>query len=159
MPTPNSEEFQPLTITKPSGHSTHMGLRPHFILPHVLQPFSSATQSALPNANTADIWSDTSSQLKSHPCHHSPEFSPAAHSSQDSPGSTNSKNLEYHLESTLATVLNIQTSGISSSAEILTPRAQNILRMINALVSTDISSPRTSARRRRCPGCELSHLW
>jgi hypothetical protein len=61
--------------------------------------------------------------------------------------SQNSKLLEYHLESALATALTIQTSGVSKSTDILSPRARNTLKALHALVSMEmpVSGPKTIA--------------
>lgn len=120
----------------------HMGLYPNF-LSHI-QPFPSDLQDAPPNI-TANTWTDL--QPNRHPSHYLPKSSLATNSSPDA----NSKCLqvEHHLDAALAAALSIDTS--RSSAEILTPRAQNTLKAFNALVSmeTPVSSPRTTASRRR----------
>ena len=68
------------------------------------------------------------------PQYHLAESPPASYSFLD----TNSKRLEYHLEFALATALTIQTSGISNSADILSPRAHKTLKALNALVSVEL---------------------
>jgi len=87
------------------------------------------------NHNTANNWK-VSSQTNLHPRHYPPEYPIPTDLSQDSPD-INPKCLEHLLESALAIALVMQTSGISNSAEILTTRAQNTLKALNALVSVE----------------------
>lgn len=128
-------EFQPFPVNP--FLPMRMGLHPSLLLPPNLEPFPGTIQNAFPNNITVNSWSDTDPQ---HPPTESP---PASNPSLD----TNSKRLEYHLESALATALTIQTSGISNSANILSPRAHNTLKALNALVSVEmpVSSPRAVA--------------
>ena len=113
-----------------------MGLHPSFLLPPNLEP-PGTIQNTSPNNITINPWRATDPQ-------HHPAESPSP--TLD----TNLKRLEYHLESALATALTIQTSGKSSSADILSPRAHNTLKALNALVSesveTPVSGPRTVAK-------------
>jgi hypothetical protein len=88
-----------------------------------------------PNDNNANN-RKFSSQTNLHPRHYPPEYPIPTDLSQDSPD-INPKCLEHLLESALATALVMQTSGISNSAEILTTRAQNTLKALNALVSVE----------------------
>jgi hypothetical protein len=97
---------------------------------HILAP---------PNNNSAHNLNASATETKDHPRHYPPEYPIPTDSSLD----TNPKCLEHLLESALATALIIQTSGISSPAEILTTRAQNTLNALNALVS--VESPASSA--------------
>ena len=109
----------------------HMGL--HLLNP---EPLPGTIQNTSPNNITANPWRNTDPQ-------HDPTESPPT----SNPLDTNSKCLEYHLDSALATALAIQTSGISSSTDILSPRAHNTLKALNALVSMEmpVSDPRTIA--------------
>jgi hypothetical protein len=104
-----------------------MGVHPSFLLPPNLEPLPGTILNASSSNITVNPWRDTD------PHHHPAESPPAGNLSLD----TNSKRLEYHLESALATALAIQTSGISSSADILSPRAHNTLKALNALVSVE----------------------
>ena len=115
----------------------HMGLHPSF-LPHNLEPLPGTVQNASLNNIMVNPWHDTDPQ------YHPDEYPPASNSLQN-PLDTNSKRLEYLLNSTLATALTIQTSGISILGDILSPRAQNTLKVLNALVSVEmpVSGPRT----------------
>ena len=119
----------------------HMGLYPSFLPLPNLEPLHGTIQNASPNnIITVNPSRDTDPQ------HHPAESPPASNSSQY-PLDANSKLLEYYLECALATVLSIQTSGISGSADILSPRARNTLKALNALVSveTPVSGQRTIA--------------
>ena len=108
----------------------HMGLHPSSLLPPPnLQPLPG--KNASPNDITVNPWHNTDPQ-------HYPAESPAASNSSRNHRDTNSKRLEYLLESALATALAIQTSGISNSSDILSPRAHNTLKALNALVSVEM---------------------
>lgn len=130
-----SPEFQPFPVNP--FLPIHMGLHPSFLLPPNLEPLSGTIQNASPTNITVNPWCDTDPQ------HHPVESPPA----RNSPLDTNSKRLEYLLESALATALTIQISGITSSANILSPRAHNTLKALNALVSveTPVSDSETVA--------------
>ena len=133
-------EFRPFPVNP--FLPMHMGLHPSFLLPPNLEPLPSTIQNTSPNNITVNPWHNTDPQ------HHPAESSPGpASNSSRYPLDTNSKRLEYHLESALATALTIQTSGMSSSADILSPRAHNTLKALNALVSMEIPifGPRTVA--------------
>ena len=120
-----------------------------------LEPISSAPQT---NNDTTNSRRDSCPQPNPHLRHYSYEAPLAADPSQDY-SDTDSKVLEYHLASVLGTVLRIQE--ISNSTEIFTPRAQNILTAINAVVSRE-SSGSSPTRNRRCscePRYSHSHLW
>ena len=129
-------EFQPFPVNP--FLPMHMGLHPSFLLPPNLEPLPGTIEN--PSQNNVSLnnvmanpWRDTDS-------HHRPvEFPPDSNSSRY-PLDTNSKRLEYHLESALATALTIQISGIS-------PRAHNTLKALNSLVSVEVtvSGPRTVA--------------
>ena len=121
-------KFQPFPVNP--FLPMHMGLHPRFLLPPNLEPLPGTIQDASPSNITINPWRDTDSD----PQHPPVESPPARNSTLD----TDSKCLEYLLESALATALTIQTSGISSSANILSPRAHNTLKALNALVSVDI---------------------
>ena len=116
-----------------------MGLHPSFLLPSNLERLPSTIQNTSPNNITVNPWHDTDP--------HHPAESPSASNLSPYPLDTNSKRLEYHLESALAMALTIQTSGMSCSADILSPRAHNTLKALNGLVSveTPVSGPRTAA--------------
>ena len=118
----------------------HMGLHPSLLLPPNLQALPGTIQNASPNNVTVNSWHDTDPQ------HQPAESTPASNSSRYLPD-TDLKRLEYHLDSALATAYIIQTSGISSSADILSPRAHKTLKALNDLVSMEmpVSSPRTVA--------------
>jgi hypothetical protein len=115
----------------------HMGLHLNMPLPPNLEPLPGTIQNPFPNNITVNPCRDTDPQHQ--PAESQPASNPFRH-----PLDTNSKRLEYHLESALATALTIQTSGISSSADILSPRAHNTLKALNALVSVEmpVSGPR-----------------
>ena len=175
---PGPDNSEPSTIRPHHAKTAH----PNLFFPHVRQPFSCSVQGPLPHISTTNICTGLSSQLNSHSRHYSSE-SPLATTNNnslqdsyprpcpsDSPTSANlSRNspdtnlkllLEHHLESILTTVLAIQSSEISGLPEILTPRAQSILRAVNALVSTEssVSSPR-SLRSRHYYESPHSYLW
>ena len=118
----------------------HMGLHRTSASPPNPEPHPNSIQNASPNNIIINPGGDTDPQ------HHSAESSLASNSSQYHLD-TNSKRLEYHLQSALATALTIQTSEISSSGDILSPRAYNTLKALNALVSVEmpVSSPRAVA--------------
>ena len=130
-------EFQPFPVNP--FLPMHMGLHPSLFLPPNIKPFP-GIQNASPNNITLNPWHDTNPQ-------HQPTESPPVSNSSHYPPDTNSKRLEYHLDSALATALAIQISGISSSADILSPRAHNTLKALNALVSVEmpVSGPSTLA--------------
>ena len=113
----------------------HMGLHPSFLLPPNLDPLPGTVKNASPNNVTVNPWRNTDPQ------YHQTESPPASNSSLD----TDSKRLEYHLESALATALAIQTSGISNSADMLSLRAHKTLKALNALISAEmpVSDPGT----------------
>ncbi|KAF8814547.1 hypothetical protein BYT27DRAFT_6964533 [Phlegmacium glaucopus] len=141
LPGPEFQPFQPFLVNP----FLNMGLHPSLFLPHILPPLPGAAQNASPNNIMVNKWSDTFSQPNLPP-HHHPE-SPTATDLSPDPPDTNSKRLEYYLDSALVTALIIQTSGISSSVDILSPRAYNTLKALNALVSveTPLFCPRTVA--------------
>ena len=137
-------EFQPFPVNP--FLPMHMGLHPSFLLPPNLEPPPETIQNKSPNNITVNPWHNTDPQ-------HHPAESPSTsnNASRYSLDTTNNlKRLEYHLESALATALAIQTSEISSSssAGILSPRAHNTLKALNALVSVEmpVSDPRTVAK-------------
>ena len=120
-------EFQPFPMNP--FLPMHMGLPPN--LSHILQP-------SPPNNYTTDDGSNSSSQTTLNPCHYPAESPLATNSSRDILDS-DSKRLEHYLHSALAIV--VKASGISSSAEILTPRAHKTLRALNALVPVETPVP------------------
>ncbi|KAF8802744.1 hypothetical protein BYT27DRAFT_7244528 [Phlegmacium glaucopus] len=142
IPAPTTPPSRPLPI--PPFTPMHTNLRQNLVLPPTLSPFPGAVQDALLSSITEDKENDTYSQR--HPHHYLPE-SPLSTNSSRNPPVNNSGRLEHLLESALETALTaaliIQTSETSSSAEILSPRAQNTLKALNALVSgkTPVSSP------------------
>ena len=128
-----------MTLSGPAFHPfpmnplipTHMGLPPN--LSHILQPFPGNVRNIPPNNYTTDDCSNSSSQTSLNPCHCLAESPLVTNSTRDSDVlDSHSKRLEHHLRSALAIV--VKTSGISSSAEILTPQAHNTLNALNALV-------------------------
>ena len=132
-------EFQPLPVNP--FLPMHMGLHPSLLLPPNLERLPGTIQNASLNNVTVKPWHDMNSQ------HHPAESPPSSNSSQY-PLDTNSErleHLEHLLDSALATALSIQTSGVSNSADILSPRAHNTLKALNALVSVEmpVFCPRT----------------
>lgn len=117
-----------------------------------LEPCPGAVQDPPPNNITSNTGSDTSPQPHVlPPCPSESQL--FANLSQDSPD-INSKRLEHLLDSALETALEtaliIQTSGISISADILSPRAHNTLKALNALVSAE--TPVHSTRSLKASG-------
>ena len=131
-------EFQPYPVINPFL-PMHIGLHPSLLQPPNPEPLPGTIQNASPNNVTVNPCRDTDLQ-------HYPAESPPASNPLEN---TNSKRLEYLLDSALATALTIQTSGISSSADILSPRAYNTLKALNALVSVEmpVSGSRTDSPR------------
>ena len=125
-------EFQPFPVYP--FLPMHMGLHPSLLLPPTIGPLHS-TPNASPNDITVNPLCDRG--LQQHPA----EYPPANNPSRCPLDNTNSKRLEYLLESALATALTFQASGISSSADILSPRAHNTLKALNALVSVEVPIP------------------
>jgi hypothetical protein len=127
------------TLPVPELHSfpiNPLGLHPSFILRPNLEHFPGTTiQDAYPNDITVNPWRDTDPQ------HHPAESPPV--SSYSSLDYNSNKRLEYHLESALDTVLGV----LSSADNILSPRAHNTLKALNALVSVEkpVSGPMTIA--------------
>ncbi|KAF8802740.1 hypothetical protein BYT27DRAFT_7196283, partial [Phlegmacium glaucopus] len=142
MLAPTTLPTRPLPI--PPFTPMHTNLRQNLVLSPTLSPFPGAVQDAPLSSITENEQNDTYSQR--HPRHYPPE-SPLSTNSSRNPPVNNSGRLEHLVESALETALTaaliIQTSEISSSAEILSPRAQDTLKELNALVSgeTPVSSP------------------
>ena len=136
-------DFQPSPI-----NPFPMGLSPNF-LSRILQPFAGGIHNAPQNNDTSSEWNDLSSQRNLHPSQY-PAEPPLATSSSRDPLDTDMKRLEHHLDSALASALTIHASGISSSDEILSPRAHRSLKALNALVSVEmpISSQRLTSNDR-----------
>ena len=128
--------FQPFPINP--FLPTHMGLPPNF-LSHILQPraFPGNVQNIPPNNYFTDDWSSPSSQTIPHPCHYRAESPLTPNSSRDILDS-DSKLLEHHLHSALAII--VSASGILSSTELVTPRAHNTLKALNALLPMETPS-------------------
>jgi hypothetical protein len=125
--------FQPFPMN--SLLPTHMGPPPNF-LSHILQPFPGNLS---PNNYATDDLSTLSSQTTLHPCHYPAESPLATNPSRDILDSE-AKRLEHHLHSALTIV--VKASGVSSSAEIMTPQAHNTLKALNALVPVETPVPR-----------------